>query len=562
MRIRHLSTWLRSHILPLTFGTVIAGSFVAAAPARAATIDELLELLKVKGAITQTEYDKLKARHQAETKGDEDKLRTAEARAREAEAKAREAEAKARQEKLRAADMPVPPLAAKAPVQYVTVLTNCVGIRVGPVDICVKGDISFFGVEQFPDKNANPPKITGGLATAAQKNSNAIAGGLLPSSIQVSINTRQMGIDIGAYFGVYIGGNDIGVGVGSNPLNANGPGAPFGLGTAGVDFRQVYGTLGTPTFGTVKIGRDIGLFASDAILNDLTLFGVGSPGANFAPHNTTLGRIGVGYIYTDWIPQISYKSPSFNGFTVTVGAFTPLSEIPPFGDPESAVMTGHDSPGFQGQLKYVGTFMPDVKLTLSTSGIVQRHQADCIAAIGPFGASSCLPNSVPGQVASFSDPELPPGTSVTAWAVDGFGRLDIYGFSFVAYGYTGKGVGTTGLFFDGVDDEGNTRRSFGGYLQGSYTFFNVFTLGGSWGASFLNTANANDAAEEFANCTGTGPSATTCLVHKNESWIGFARYKLTDWVKLQAEFVHTTAENQIGQRIKDNAILAGTTFFW
>ena len=161
--------------------------------------------------------------------------------------------------------------------------------------------------------------------------------------------------------------------------------------------------------------------------------------------------------------------------------------------------------------------------------------------------------------------------------MDGFGRLDIYGFSFVAYGYTGKGVGTTGLFFDGVDDEGNTRKSYGGYLQGSYTFFNTFTVVGGWGASFLKTANANDAAEETAQCVATtnGTLFTegfanvgsitrlpSCLVHKNESWIGFARYKLTDWVKLQAEFVHTRAENQIGQTIRDNAILAGTTFFW
>ena len=132
-----------------------------------------------------------------EAKGGEDKVRAAEAKARTAEAKAREAEAKAREEKLRAADLGVPPaMPAKAPLQYVTVLPNCVGIRVGQVDICVKGDISFFGIEQFPDKNGTPPSINGGLATASQKNSNSIRGGLLPSSIQLSINTQQAGIDV------------------------------------------------------------------------------------------------------------------------------------------------------------------------------------------------------------------------------------------------------------------------------------------------------------------------------------------------------------------------------
>ncbi|SRR5712692_10953682 len=115
-----------------------------------------------------------------------------------------------------------------------------------------------------------------------------------------------------------------------------------------------------------------------------------------------------------------------------------------------------------------------------------------------------------------------------------------------------------------IDKNWGAIDSYGGYLQGSYTFFNVFTLGGSWGASFLRTANANDAAEELADCTSAvaAENPGKCLVHKNESWIAFARYKLTDWVKLQAEFVHTRAENQVGQQIKDNAILAGTTFFW
>ncbi len=38
----------------------------------------------------------------------------------------------------------------------------------------------------------------------------------------------------------------------------------------------------------------------------------------------TLGRIGVGYVYADWIPQVTYTTPDFNGFTASIGAFTPL----------------------------------------------------------------------------------------------------------------------------------------------------------------------------------------------------------------------------------------------
>src|ERR1700751_5304288 len=66
------------------------------------TTNALLDLLKTKGAITQTEYDKIKARQQAEAKDGAQKLQAAETRARDAEAKAREAEAKAREAEAKA----------------------------------------------------------------------------------------------------------------------------------------------------------------------------------------------------------------------------------------------------------------------------------------------------------------------------------------------------------------------------------------------------------------------------------------------------------------------------
>jgi len=573
------------------FSALIVGSSHARADE---TTNALLDLLKSKGAITQTEYDKIKARQQAEAKDSAQKLQAAETRAREAEAKAREAEAKAQSDSaevakvkaqtLTAADMAIPTkMAPKAPVEYVTALTKCVGIRVNQVDICIKGDISFFGVEQWPD--SNPPRmggttaftgapipINGGLTTVGNQASNSIRGGLLPSSIQVGISTNQMGWDVGVYFGIYTGG----VNIEPNVVNANGGGTPVGLGTAGVDFRQVFGTIGTPSFGTVKIGRDIGVFASDAILNDLTLFGVGTPAANLAPKNTTLGRIGIGYIYADFIPQITYKSPTWAGFTFWLSAMTPMDEFNFSGDPFSGTMTGHDLPMGQAKIQYVGTWSPDVKLTLSSSGLVQRQQSECLTPVGiggPLGLSS--PCFIPGV---FPLTAAPGGSGVqtTAWAVDGFAMLDLWGWNFVAYGYLGKGVGTTGLFFDGVDVAGNARNSSGGYFQAAYTFKgwllpNPLTVGASWGVSHLETTgftNSVEIAQCNASVVGTGVTlsgvtlAPSCLVRDNQSWIGFARYNLTDWVKIQAEYTHTTSENQIGIKNKDDAFALGTTFFW
>jgi predicted porin len=550
------------------FSTLIAASSHVRADE---TTNALLDLLKSKGAITQTEYDKIKARQQAEAKDSAQKLQTAETRAREAEAKAREAEAKAHEaeakaqsdsaevakvkaQTLTAADMPIPSkMPPAAPVAYVTVLPNCVGMRVGEVDICTKGDISFFAVEDSPERSPTP--VNGGLTNAGQHDSNAIRAGLLPSSFQVSLATHQMGLDIGVYFGVYVGGNNTNWGL----FGANNGGAPFSLGTPGIDFRQVFGTIGNPAWGTFKIGRDIGVFASDAILNDLTLFGVGTPAANLAPGNTSLGRIGLGYLYADFMPQITYKSPTWAGFYFQVAAMTPLDETNAFsGDLTSGNMVGHETPMGQAKISYTGTWSPDVKLTLSSSGLIQRQQADCVAApvscVGAFGTMAS-------------------GTQTTAWAVDGFAMLDLYGFNFVAYGYTGKGVGTTGLFFDGVDAFGDPRKSFGGYLQGAYTFAggwllpNPLTVGGSWGVSRLDTANATDAAFVSTECL----EFAHCLVHDNESWIVFARYKLTKWVNIQAEYIDTTAKSQTftcecGTTFQntnhDRAFALGTTFFW
>jgi hypothetical protein len=589
-----MSKRIAGNIAKLGAACAFSALIVASSHARADdTTSALLDVLKAKGAITQTEYDKIKARQQAEAKDSTQKLQAAEARAREAEAKANEAKAKANEaeakaksdsaaseaeiakakaETLTAADMPVP-MKAASPVNYVTVLPNCVGIRVGEVDICTKGDVSFFGVEDFNDKNPNPPSVDGGASHADLKNSNSIRGGLLPSSFQVSLATHQAGLDIGVYVGIYTGGNNAFTG---GSFNANSGGSPFGLGTAGIDFRQFYGTIGTPTWGTVKIGRDIGLFGSDAILNDLTLLGVGSPGGNFAPGDTSLGRIGVGYLYADFIPQITYRSPTIGGFTAYVGAFTPFAPLSldgPFGtSAETGLGTqtsngwnNSDLPMFQGKLSWVNTF-GDAKLTLSTSGLWQRQQADCsglsISSAGFCEGGAGLFGPGDTQIAF-----LDPNKTVNTWAVDGFAMLDWWGWNFVAYGYTSKGVGLEGLMWNGIDAVGDARRGTGGYFQAAYTFNGVFTVGGSWGISHLETANANDQLAINTNCgvfngDQTANTGQNCLVRDNSSWIGFARYKLTKWVNLQAEYIATTTENQLGQTIKDNAVAVGTTFFW
>ena len=182
-------------------------------------------------------------------------------------------------------------------------------------------------------------------------------------------------------------------------------------------------TFGDASWGTVKMGRDIGLFAKDAILDDMTLLGVGTASANFAPSNTSLGRIGIGYIYTDWEPQITYTTANFNGFNASVGIFQPLDPL------DGTGYTSHNSPQFQAGLAYA---WGDPK----SGGLTGKVWLDVVSQHLKLnsGGRRC------GQLRSAKPPDF------TGTAVDGGVKLDAAGFEGVLYGYTGKVVGTIGLY--------------------------------------------------------------------------------------------------------------------
>ena len=78
------------------------------------------------------------------------------------------------------------------------------------------------------------------------------------------------------------------------------------------------------SFGSVLMGRSLGIHQSNAILNDMTLFGVGVAAGNVS--GTTLGRIGVGYVYADWYPQITWTTPGLGPIGAKIGILqaTPL----------------------------------------------------------------------------------------------------------------------------------------------------------------------------------------------------------------------------------------------
>lgn len=481
---------------------IVAISAFSAVEAKADVTDQLLEQLKAKGILTKGEYSKLKERHAAE--------------------KAAAPSGPAGKRLVTKDGVVIVP-----DDRYVTRLDKGIGLHIGQVDVKVSGILAFFGDENFKTHlsgTAVGNGIGGGLAgtNSTINNSNAIRSGLLPSEIAVSLSTNQEGYDLSATFGAYVGGN--------NAAQPNGAGAPNALGSSGIDFRQVFGTVGTAQFGTVKIGRDLGLFGADAILNDATLFGSGTLLTNSQPGNTSLGRIGLGYIYADWIPQVTYTTPDYNGFTASIGVFTPYNAVNFGGFADTAGFTGHDAPEVQAQLHYKGQLAPNVKLLAWADGLYQTHRVEGTDAV--------------------ANVTLVPGSSLTSWGVDGGAKVDFGPVSLLAYGYYGSGLGTTGQFFDAFTINGQTRNSYGGYAQGSYNITDKFLIGASWGISYLE-ANSFDVA--FGDAL---------LLRSNESYVGFARYKLTNWMNIQAEYIHSISRNQSGGKAQSDELAIGTVWFF
>jgi hypothetical protein len=65
-----------------------------------------------------------------------------------------------------------------------------------------------------------------------------------------------------------------------------------------IDMREVFFNV-AGSFGTVSLGTTLSLFQRQAILNDMTLFGVGASNG-IDGGGTSLGRIGHGYTYAEF----------------------------------------------------------------------------------------------------------------------------------------------------------------------------------------------------------------------------------------------------------------------
>lgn len=546
---------------------VAMGTF-GAVQARADSTDELLELLKRKGALTKKEYAVIKSRHAAEKAAGSGPYITGE---------------------------------GGPPPRYVTALDKGIGIRLplpgigvgvtkgevpvaSYIDVSISGNLNAFYVQQFGSTKrglGGRTAIGGGLVDGS-KNSSAVRGGLLPAAVILDIATKQEGFDISGTLGFYTGINNTNSGFLGN-TGADSVGAPKSLGTPFVNVKLAYAKIGTQNMGTFEFGRDFGLFGQDILTFDQNELAVGLPGSgdggNLTPGQNALGQLGLGYIVSDFVPQFRYTTPNYNGFSATFAVETPydatgrgtVGATTGGGGPTTLVAvpgglvsnafgaSAHDQPQFAGRLKYVGNLLPNAMLTAWAGATTQELE----------GLRSAKPVIVNG-VATGANAILRGGhTAARAYAAEAGAKLDIGAAELIGYGYYGHGAGTTALFFDGLDNRGDPRNSYGFLAQASYTFFDRLTIAGGYGISYLEHTKFDAIqAQLLGNYAAQGsalanaPFGTSNNVKYNASYIGTARYKVTKWLNLVAQYAHGRSKSLAGTRIDSDAAIGGAQIFF
>ena len=371
---------------------------------------------------------------------------------------------------------------------------HAVDLQAGDWKLSVGGNVNAFAIANTCDKSGNAA-INGAVVCQGQDSFN-IGNGLLPNEISFSASTRQDDLDINAVISLWPT---------INTTAAGETGTGSGTTGTGLNSRQGFFTFGDKSWGTVKLGRDLGIFGSDAILSDMTLLSVGSGTPAKGP--TSLGHIGTGYLYADWIPQISYATPSFNGLAANVGIVQGLA---------STSGVSNKQPGFQGKVTY-DTAVSGVNAHLWAGFMTQKNEAS-------------------GTVQAFDS---------TAYEVGA--KLGIGDFEGVGYYYDGDGAGTTVIGNLASDTNGNKRKSKGGYVQGTYKIQKV-KLGLSYGESSLDLASGE---------------VNNDLIKKNSSGVASIYYSLTKSITLVGEYVNTKSERQAGggDLKQDTVAVGGIIFF-
>lgn len=314
------------------------------------------------------------------------------------------------------------------------------------------GNVNIFA--QYQSQSAgNATASPGQLVGGAKAQGFYYGTGLLPAFATFSATGKEGNTDLGVHFGF---APEVQCGGGNHDC--------FG---AQIDMRQVFLTVGG-TWGTITAGKELGLYQRGNILSDQTLFGVG--GGGIAPSGTTLGRIGYGYIYPNFIAQMTYTTPAGRPGSLSIGLMDP-STFGPY--------STHNTPRVEAEGSYTSG-----NLKVFASGAIQNSKT------APSG-----------------------GTSKTAVGGAGGVTYKTGTFSIHGSGYFGKGLGTT-LMYSGLsaDGAGDLTTSYGYFGQITFTpAGSKATIAGSYGSSFLKDKGKTFKTENSLISGGVYYQATKSL---------------------------------------------------
>jgi predicted porin len=344
----------------------------------------------------------------------------------------------------------------------------------------------------------------GAISTQGTHTVNNLTTGLLPHFLSVSGSTRQNDLDVAFTISIQPGTSNTGA---------------FGN-QSGQNNRQAFMSFGDKSWGSVKLGKDLGIFASDAILSDISLLGVGA--STVAGNNTTLGRIGSGYLYADWKPQIAYTTPNFNGLQATVGITQAWNQVALGNNGIVTTTRGGAAPAYEGKASYSFS-ANDVTGKIWVSGIAQKNDG--------VGAGVIQDDSI-------------------AYAGDIGANVNFAGFGLTGYYYGGSGVGTSGQMSGGyatVGGHAKQRDSDGGYVQATYILPTKTKAAVSYGESNLDYASGE---------------TDGLLVKSNSQWLAGLYHPLTKHLNLVAEYTHVEAQAQNNATNKANTGSLGAILFF
>ena len=330
------------------------------------------------------------------------------------------------------------------------------------------------------------PALAGrGLGCSGESSKTSIGNGLLPSGLITKFKTSQDGLDIGGTIGIMVhAATDSGIAANS-----------------AVDVRQAFFTIGTAEAGTLKIGRDYGVFGANAILSDMTLLGAGAPVQATQRGRVTLGHIGAGYTYLGTYGQMTYTSPVLGGgFTFTGALVSPV---------DSGLYASQAGPQYQAQLAWAGNGFK------AWIGAKMQHFADAGAGTGGFAETA-------GEIG-------------VSYANGPFGFLANY--------QEGKGIG---ILTDG--DQGPVKgRNY--LVQGTYKVTDKLKFGINYGESRNKDDNATNVALNGSFKSNTNVTAGLY-------------YGLTKSITLAGEIGDTRSKDYLGNTAKMfGGSLGGIIFF-